>query len=112
MKRPNLTRKDLAKAINEKMGFSQRNATTLVDEFFLRLKEALLAGESAKLVQFGTFLVRKKASRLGRNPRTGDAMEISDRQVTTFRASKGLRAKLNGSGEGKAGAAQKRNNSR
>jgi integration host factor subunit alpha len=95
MKRSNLTRKDLAKAINEKMGFSQRGAGDLVDAVFDLLKKALLAEEAVKLVQFGTFNVRKKAPRKGRNPRTGAAMEISKRSMISFRPSKIVREKIN-----------------
>ncbi|MEW6429644.1 MAG: integration host factor subunit alpha [Thermodesulfobacteriota bacterium] len=95
MKRSNITRKDLARAINEKMGFSQRGSAQLVDEVFSCVKEALLSEEPVKLVQFGSFQVMKKGVRMGRNPRTGTAMEIAPRSMISFRASKVLRAKVN-----------------
>ena len=95
MKRSNLTRKDLTKAINEKLGFSQRAAGELVDKVFDVLKKALLAEEAVKLVQFGTFNVRRKSPRKGRNPRTGAAMEISKRSMISFRPSKIVREKIN-----------------
>ena len=95
MKRTNITRKELAKAINEKMGFSQRSATVIIDEVFSRLKDALLSEESVKLVQFGTFNVRRKKSRVGRNPRTGDTMEICPRCMVSFRPSKVVREHIN-----------------
>lgn len=95
MKRSNITRKDLAKAINEKLGFSQRSAEEIVDTVFATMKSILINGESIKLVHFGTLSVRKKSPRRGRNPRTGDAMEISSRSMVTFKPSKGLRTKLN-----------------
>lgn len=95
MKRSNITRKDLAKAINAKLGFSQRSAEEIIDTVFSTMKNTLIAGESIKLVHFGTLSVRKKSPRRGRNPRTGDAMEISSRSMVTFRPSKGLRLKLN-----------------
>ena len=95
MKRSNVTRKDLAKAINEKLGFSQRSAEEIIDTVFSTMKDTLIAGESIKLVHFGTLNIRKKLPRRGRNPRTGDAMEISSRSMVTFRPSKGLRLKLN-----------------
>jgi len=97
MKRSNITRKDLARAINEKMGFSQRSAEEIVDAVFSTMKSALLNGESIKLVHFGTLSVRKKSPRRGRNPRTGDAMEISSRSMVAFKPSKGLRMKINNS---------------
>ena len=95
MKRSNVTRKDLAKAINEKLGFSQRSSEEIIDTVFSTMKDTLIAGESIKLVHFGTLNIRKKLPRRGRNPRTGDAMEISSRSMVTFRPSKGLRLKLN-----------------
>lgn len=95
MKQGNLTRKELAQIINEKLGFSQRSAAELVDEVFSSLKDTLLAEESVKLVQFGTFTVRQKSPRIGRNPRTGETMEISKRSMVSFKASKGLREKIN-----------------
>ena len=95
MKRSNITRKDLARVINEKMGFSQRSAEEIVDTVFSTMKSALLNGESIKLVHFGTLSVRKKSPRRGRNPRTGDAMEISSRSMVSFKPSKGLRMKIN-----------------
>lgn len=95
MKRSNLTRKDLARAIHEKMGFSQRSAGDLVDSVFATLKQTLLTEELVKLVQFGTFSVKDKAPRMGRNPRTGAAMEIAPRSMVSFKPSKILREKLN-----------------
>jgi len=95
MKRSNITRKDLAKAINEKLGFSQRSAEEIIDMIFATMKKTLISGESIKLVHFGTLGVRKKSPRRGRNPRTGDAMEISSRSMVTFKPSKGLRMKIN-----------------
>ena len=59
------------------------------------MKKTLISGESIKLVHFGTLGVRKKASRRGRNPRTGEAMEITKRSMVSFKPSKGLREKIN-----------------
>jgi integration host factor subunit alpha len=95
MKRSNITRKDLAKAINEKMGFSQRSAEEIIDTVFSTMKSILMNGESIKLVHFGTLAVRKKSPRKGRNPRTGEAMEISKRSMVTFKPSKGFRMRIN-----------------
>jgi integration host factor subunit alpha len=95
MKRSNLTRKELSQTINEKMGFSQRSAGEMVDAVFEALKKTLLQGEAIKIVQFGTFTVRKKSSRVGRNPRTGETMEISKRHMVSFRPSKVVRENLN-----------------
>ena len=95
MKRSNITRKDLAKAINEKLGFSQRSAEEIIDTLFSTMKSTLINGESIKLVHFGTLGIKKKSPRKGRNPRTGDTMEISSRSMITFKPSKGLRMKIN-----------------
>ncbi len=95
MKRNNLTRKDIGKAIHEKMGFSQRSSGDLVDEFFAVIKQTLLSEEMVKLVHFGTFKVIKKANRIGRNPQTGESMEISKRSMVSFKPSKELRQKIN-----------------
>ncbi len=94
-KRSNLTRRDLAQAINEQLGFSRSSAGELVDKVFTCLKETLLKEESIKLVQFGTFTVRQKSARVGRNPRTGETMEISKRSMVTFKISKLLRQRIN-----------------
>lgn len=91
----NLTRKDLAKILHEKMGFSYRGAGDIIDSAFLTMRQTLLEEESIKLVQFGTFTVRKKSARRGRNPRTGEAMEISKRSMVSFKPSKNLRERIN-----------------
>ncbi|MCK5230103.1 MAG: integration host factor subunit alpha [Desulfobulbaceae bacterium] len=95
MAKSNLTRKDLARVLHEKLGFSYRGSSDIVDSTFLTMRQALLEEESIKLVQFGTFTVRKKSARRGRNPRTGETMEISKRSMVTFKPSKKLREKVN-----------------
>ncbi len=95
MKKKNVTRKELALAINEKLGVSQRNASEIVDTIFATMKDTLISGESLKLVQFGTLSVRDKAPRRGRNPRTGESMIITKRKMVSFRPSKRLRERLN-----------------
>lgn len=91
----NVTRKELAVAVNEQLGISQRSSSDIVDSIFAVLKESLVEGESVKLVQFGTLTVRNKAPRRGRNPRTGESMTITKRQMISFRPSKQLRDRLN-----------------
>lgn len=95
MKKRNVTRKELAISVNEKLGLSQRSAAEIVDTVFAVMKETMVAGESVKLVQFGTLSVRDKAPRRGRNPRTGESMTITKRQMVSFRPSKRLRERLN-----------------
>jgi integration host factor subunit alpha len=95
MEKKNVTRKELAVAINETLGVSQRNSAEIVDTIFATMKKNLVAGESIKLVQFGTLMVRDKSPRRGRNPRTGQTMVISKRKMISFRPSKRLRERLN-----------------
>ena len=95
MEKRNVTRKELATAINEKLGVSLRDSAGLVDAFFSVLKDNLVEGKSIKIVHFGSFIVRNKTPRKGRNPRTGEAMIITKRQMVTFRPSKQLRSSLN-----------------
>ena len=95
MNKKNVTRKELALSVTEKLGVSQRNAAEIVDTVFATLKNTLVNGESIKLVQFGTLNVRDKSPRRGRNPKTGESMTIAKRQMITFRPSRQLRDKLN-----------------
>ncbi|MDU9049244.1 MAG: integration host factor subunit alpha [Candidatus Electrothrix sp. Rat3] len=94
-KKGNVTRKELAVAINKELDLSQRNSAELVDTIFASMKETLVGGESLKLVQFGTLTVRDKSPRRGRNPRTGESMMITKRKMVSFRPSKRLRELLN-----------------
>jgi integration host factor subunit alpha len=91
----NLTRKELAESIAERLGFSQSSCAEIVDNFLDAMKQELLAGGSIKLVHFGTFCLRDKSPRNGRNPRTGDAITIRPRQTVSFRPSKQLRVAIN-----------------
>ncbi|NNK94399.1 MAG: integration host factor subunit alpha [Desulfobacterales bacterium] len=95
MKKNNVTRKELAEAVAEKLGYPQSACSDIVDSFFDTMKSSMLDGTSIKLVHFGTFLVREKNPRKGRNPRTGETITIKERQIVSFRPSKKLRAKIN-----------------
>lgn len=95
MKKNNVTRKELALSVTEKLGVSQRNSAQIVDTVFATLKSSLINGESIKLVQFGSLNVRDKSPRRGRNPKTGESMTITKRQMINFRPSKQLRERLN-----------------
>jgi len=91
----NLTRKELTETLANQLGLSQSNCSTIVDSFLDNMKESMLSGESIKLVHFGTFTVRDKSPRKGRNPRTGEAITIKKRQAVSFRPSKKLREQVN-----------------
>ena len=95
MKKNNVTRKELAEAVAEKLGYPLSACSDIVDSFFDTMKSSMLDGTSIKLVHFGTFLVREKTPRKGRNPRTGETITIKERQIVSFRPSKKLRAKIN-----------------
>jgi len=91
----NLTRKELAESIAERLGFSHSSCGQIVDSFLSIVKQELLIGGSIKLVHFGTFSLRDKSPRNGRNPRTGDTITIRKRQTVSFRPSKQLREQIN-----------------
>jgi len=86
---------DLVEKVYEKVGFSKKEAARAVDAFFEVLKEALERGEKVKLPGFGCFMVKAKGSRKGRNPKTGEEIEIGAHKVLVFRPSPTLRHFLN-----------------
>jgi integration host factor subunit alpha len=96
-----LTKADLVDSIYEKIGFSKKEAADLVELIFDTIKDQLAAGEKIKISGFGNFVVREKKPRMGRNPQTGQSIEISARRVLTFKPSQVLRAEVNSSLEGK-----------
>lgn len=91
-----MTKADLIEAVYSKVGISKKESADLVEMVFDTMKENLSKGEKIKISGFGNFLVREKRSRMGRNPQTGETMEISARRVLTFRPSQVLKADLNG----------------
>lgn len=91
----NLTRKELTETLANQLGYPLSNCAQIVDSFLNNMKQTLLSGEPIKLVHFGTFTVRDKAPRKGRNPRTGETITIAKRQTIGFRPSKKLRALVN-----------------
>jgi len=82
-----MTKADLADKLYEKIGLPKKEATEIVETLFESMKSILADGESIKITGFGTFLVRKKGSRRGRNPKTGSELEIEQRRVVTFKPS-------------------------
>jgi integration host factor subunit alpha len=91
----NLTRRELAETLSNQLGYSQSSCALMVDSFLDNMKQTLLNGESIKLVHFGTFSIRDKAPRKGRNPRTGETIIIKKRQTVSFHPSKQLRERIN-----------------
>ena len=91
-----VTKADIVEKVYQKIGFSKKEASELVEMVFEQLKNTLIAGEKVKISGFGNFLVRAKNERVGRNPQTGEQIKISARRVLTFRPSQVLKGVLNG----------------
>ena len=89
-----MTKADLVNAIYERVGFSKKESARIVELVFDIIKETLSDGEKIKISGFGNFVVREKRSRVGRNPQTGEEIEISARRVLTFKPSQVLRNAL------------------
>jgi integration host factor subunit alpha len=82
-----LTRMDLSEAVFREVGLSRNESAQLVERVLEMMSDALVEGEQVKLSSFGTFSVRAKTARVGRNPKTGEDVPISPRRVLTFRPS-------------------------
>lgn len=82
-----LTRMDLSEAVFREVGLSRNESAQLVEAVLTHMSDALVRGESVKISSFGTFNVRAKTARVGRNPKTGDEVPILPRKVLTFRPS-------------------------
>ncbi len=91
-----MTKADLIAAIHGKVGFSKKESSDIVEVVFDTIKATLERGEKIKISGFGNFEVHAKRSRVGRNPQTGDVIEISARRVLTFKPSQVLKSALNG----------------
>jgi integration host factor subunit alpha len=89
-----LNRADLAETINRKMGFSRAESLGLVETILAKMCEALGDGENVKISGFGSFVLRDKRERVGRNPKTGVEVPITPRRVLTFRASHKLKERI------------------
>jgi len=90
-----MTKAEIIESVNKKVGLSKRESTRIVDTVFEIIKATLEREENVKISGFGNFVVRKKRSRRGRNPQTGQEIEISSRKVLTFKASPVLKRELN-----------------
>jgi len=91
-----LTRAAIAEAINRKLGLSRAESLGMVEAILTHVCDALERGENVKTSGFGTFLLRDKAERIGRNPKTGVEVPITPRRVLTFRASQMLKDRIAG----------------
>ncbi|PLX81718.1 MAG: integration host factor subunit alpha [Desulfuromonas sp.] len=92
-----MTKADLIENVYLKTGFSKKESAEIVEMVFDLMKDTLEDGEKIKIAGFGNFVVKEKDSRRGRNPQTGDEIEISSRKILTFKPSQVLKASINGS---------------
>ena len=89
-----LTRADLADTINHQLGLSRADSAQMVESILNYMTDALERGENVKISGFGTFLLRDKGERIGRNPKTGVEVPITPRRVLTFRASQMMKDRI------------------
>ena len=97
-----VTRSQLSEAVYQALGLSRRESTELVESVLDEISDALIRSEAVKISSFGSFSVRQKDQRIGRNPKTGEEVPILPRKVLVFRASHGLKGRVNKSISGDA----------
>jgi integration host factor subunit alpha len=88
------TRSTLSEAVYKNVGLSRNESSELVDSVFNEISKSLILGSDVKISSFGTFIVRNKKERVGRNPKTGEEVPISARKVVTFRSSNVLKSEV------------------
>ena len=93
--RVNLTKKDLVNLVYMQLGFSKQISENLIEEFFTLIVSSLKKEKKIKISKFGTFSIRKKKSRIGRNPKTKEVKDISERNVVLFKPSKEFKNFIN-----------------
>ncbi len=93
--RVNLTKKDIVNSIYMQIGFSKKISETLLDDILQIILENINKNKKVKIAKFGTFILRKKNQRVGRNPRTKEVTIISERNVILFKASKEFKEYIN-----------------
>src|SRR5512141_265211 len=91
-----VTRVDLYDAVYRKVGLSRSKSSALVELVLKKISDSVARGETVKLSSFGTFAVRQKGKRIGRNPKTGTEVPISPRRVVVFKASAIMKQQING----------------
>lgn len=96
MENRTITRADLAEAVYEQVGLSRNESADLVEAVLEEISDTLVKGENVKISSFGSFSVREKGERIGRNPKTGVEVPILPRKVLVFRASHVLKDRING----------------
>jgi integration host factor subunit alpha len=94
MEKTATTRSTLSEAVYRNVGLSRNESAALVDSVFNEISKSLIDGKDVKISSFGTFIVRNKKERIGRNPKTGEEVAITARQVVTFRSSNVLKSEV------------------
>lgn len=97
-----VTRAHLSEAVYQEVGLSRNESAALVEQVLDQMSNALVQGETVKISSFGTFTVRQKGQRIGRNPKTGQEVPILPRRVLVFRASHVLKQRINERSAGKS----------
>ncbi len=95
-----MTKQEIVTTVYEKLGFSKRESSDIVENFFRIVKEKLVHGENVKISGLGNFVVKEKKARKGRNPQTGEEIEIAPRRVLNFKLSQVLKDEINSSIKG------------
>ena len=95
MDRKTLTRQDISEALYKHIGLSKHESALMLESVLEQISNALIYGESVKLSSFGTFYLRKKRERIGRNPKTGATATINARRVISFKPSKLMKERIN-----------------
>lgn len=90
-----MTKKDLINAVSKTSGVSKKDAAAVIDAVFAAITDSVANGDSVQLVGFGTFEARKRDARTGRNPHTGEAINISAATVPAFKAGKAFKDAVN-----------------
>lgn len=101
-----VTRAQLCEAVYQEVGLSRNESTELVESILSEIVGSLEQGESVKISSFGSFAVRQKGGRMGRNPKTGAEVPIEPRRVLVFRPSQVLKQRVNGKTTGRAARAR------
>ena len=96
MSRITITRTELTEAVYQEVGLSRNESSDLLETVLEKISETLITGESVKISSFGTFSIRSKSERIGRNPKTGIEVPITPRRVINFRPSQQLKLRVSG----------------
>jgi integration host factor subunit alpha len=91
-----ITRADLSEAVYQEVGLSRNESAELVETVLDEIADNLITGDNVKISSFGSFVVREKGGRIGRNPKTGEEVPIEPRRVLVFRPSQVLKDRVSG----------------